>query len=143
MTRFETLEVANWRQFRTVKIEFHSRATIITGANGSGKTTLLSILSQHFGWAQNFVGTLRIDSRGARKYFSGFMSDAAAGDVDVGKLTYNDGSGATLQAPIEGASFQIRIQGSQSVPGVYITSHRPVYTYQAVTEIPAEVQAGE
>ena len=71
------------------------------------------------------------------------MSDAAAGDVDVGKLTYNDGPGATLQAPTEGASFQIKIRGSQSVPGVYITSHRPVYTYQAVTEIPAEVQAGE
>ncbi len=143
MTRFEALEVSGWRQFGSVQIDFHPRATIITGANGSGKTTLLSILSQHFGWAPVFIGTLRIDPRGARKYFSGFMSDAAAGNVDVGQLTYGDGTVATLQAPTEGASFQIRIRGSQAVPGVYITSHRPVYTYQTVNEIPTEVQAGD
>ena len=28
------------------------------------------------------------------------------------------------------------------MPGIYITSHRPVYSYQAVDQIPAEVQAG-
>ena len=143
MTRFEALEVAGWRQFGSVQMEFHPRATIITGANGSGKTTLLSILSQHFGWALAFIGTLRIDRRGARKYFSGITSDGADGNVDVGKLTYDDGTVAALQAPTEGASFQIAIRGSQAVPGVYITSHRPVYTYQKVTQIPTEVQAGD
>ena len=50
MTKFQELKIAGWRQFGSVHIEFHPRATIITGANGSGKTTLLSILSQHFGW---------------------------------------------------------------------------------------------
>ena len=60
-----------------------------------------------------------------------------------GKLTYDDGADATLQAPSEGDSFKITIHGSQQVPGVYVTSHRPVYSYQRVTEIPAEVQAGE
>ena len=143
MTRFEALEVAGWRQFSSIKIDFHPRATIITGANGSGKTTLLSILSQHFGWALAFIGTPRIDRRGARRYFSGFISDVGGGDVDVGKLTYDNGAVATLQAPTEGVSFQVAILGSQPVPGVYITSHRPVYTYQPVTEIPTDVQAGD
>ena len=143
MTKFKALEVAGWRQFGSVNVEFHTRATIITGANGTGKTTLLSILSQHFGWTPAFIGTLRIDSRGARRYFSGFMSEVASGNVDVGALTYDDGTVASLQAPAEGASFQISIRDSQTVPGIYITSHRPVYAYQTVTEIPTEVQVGD
>ena len=61
----------------------------------------------------------------------------------MGKLTYDNGAVATLQAPTEGVSFQVAILGSQPVPGVYITSHRPVYTYQPVTEIPTDVQAGD
>ena len=143
MTKFEALEVADWRQFGSVQIDFHPRATIMTGANGTGKTTLLSILSQHFGWTPVFIGTLRIDRRGAQRYFSGAIGDVTAGSVDVGKLTYDDGGYATLQAPTEGASFQISIHGSQAVPGVYVTSHRPVYSYQRVTQIPTEVQAGD
>ena len=143
MARFETLEVAGWRQFGSVQIDFHPRATIITGANGTGKTTLLSILSQHFGWTPVFIGTLRIDRRGARRYFSGFIDDTTVGSVDVGKLTYEGGGEATLQAPTEGASFQIRIQGSQAVAGVYVTSHRPVYSYQPVTQVPTDFQAGD
>ena len=63
------------------------------------------------------------------------------GNVDVGKLTYDNGAVATLQAPTEGASFQIRIRPSQTVPGICITSHRPVYTYQTVTQIPTRVEA--
>ena len=141
MTRFAALEFEGWRQFGSVQIEFHPRATIITGANGSGKTTLLSVLSQHFGWAPAFIGTLRIDSKGARRYFSGVLSDVPEGNVDVGKLTYDNGAVATLQAPTEGASFKIRIRPSQTVPGIYITSHRPVYTYQTVTQIPTQVEA--
>ena len=61
----------------------------------------------------------------------------------MGKLTYDDGAVATLQVPTEGASFRVSIRGSQTMHGIYITSHRPVYTYQAVTEIPTEVQAGD
>ena len=143
MARFKALEVADWRQFRSVEVDFHPRATIITGANGSGKTTLLSILSQHFGWAPIFISTLQIDTRGARRYFSGFTSKMVGRDADVGKLTYDSGGVATLQAPTEGPSFQVSIQGFQSVPGVYITSHRPVYFHQAVNEIPTNVQASE
>ena len=142
MTRFETLEVSGWRQFGSVQIDFHPRATIITGANATGKTTLLNILSQHFGWPQVYIGTLGIDPRGAQRYFSGVIDNATSGHVEVGKLIYDNGASATLMAPIEGATFRIRIDGSQTVPGIYVTSHRPVYSYQQITEVPTEIQAG-
>ena len=102
MTKFRALQVEGWRQFGSVRVDFHPRATIITGANGAGKTTLLSILSQHFGWSPAFAGTLRIDARGARKYYSGFSFFSNEGRNTVGQLTYDDGSIATLQAPTEG-----------------------------------------
>ena len=143
MTRFKALEVSGWRQFRSVQIEFHPRATIITGANGTGKTTLISILSQHFGWAPVFIGTPQIDRRGALRYFSGFIDDVKVENDRVGMLTYDNDVEATLHAPAEGASFQVTINGLQAVPGIYVTSHRPVYSYQTVTEIPTTVQAGE
>ena len=44
--------------------------------------------------------------------------------------------------PTEADIFNISIDPLQSVPGIYLTSHRPVYTYQKVTEIPTEVRAG-
>ena len=140
MTRFKTLEVAGWRQFGSVQIEFHPRATIITGANGSGKTTLLSILSQHFGWSPTFIGTPRIDRRGALEGTSPeCINDVAGkGNADVGKLTYDDGAVAALQAPMEGASFQIAIQcDHRQCPAS--TSPRTVQSTvlsKAVTEIP-------
>lgn len=151
MNRFSELKIARWRQFGAVQITFDPRATIITGANGTGKTTLLSILSQHFGWSPDFIGTLKIDRKGAQRYFSGIdiedaeenILDGVGRTVDVGKLNYEDGSVATLKAPTEGASFQVSIDGRQQVPGIYITSHRPVYSYQTVTEVPTNVQAGD
>ena len=142
MTKFKSLEVSKWRQFGWVEIEFHPRMTVITGANGAGKTTLLNILSQHFGWTQRFVGTPRIDRRGARRYYSGVTTESSSSDVNVGKLAYDNGSVATLLVPTEADIFNISIDPLQSVPGIYLTSHRPVYTYQRVTEIPTEVRAG-
>ena len=142
MTKFKSLEVSKWRQFGWVAIEFHPRMTVITGANGAGKTTLLNILSQHFGWTQRFVGTPRIDRRGARRYYSGVTTESSSSDVNVGKLAYDNGSVATLLVPTEADIFNISIDPLQSVPGIYLTSHRPVYTYQKVTEIPTEVRAG-
>ena len=142
MTKFKSLEVSTWRQFGRVEIDFHPRMTVITGANGAGKTTLLNILSQHFGWTQRFVGTPRIDRRGARRYYSGVTTESSSSDVNVGKLAYDNGSVATLLVPTEADIFNISIDPLQSVPGIYLTSHRPVFTYQKVTEIPTEVRAG-
>ena len=142
MTRFDSISVAGWRQFGQVEIDFHPRMTVITGANGAGKTTLLNILSQHFGWALRFVGTPRIDRGGGQRYFSGVFNEAVSGNVEVGRLVYDDGNIAPLSVPTEGEAFRISLSNMQAVPGIYLTSHRPVYTYQKVTNIPTEVQAG-
>jgi predicted ATP-binding protein involved in virulence len=148
MLRFQSIHIDNWRQFRTVDVRFHERMTIITGANGAGKTTILNVLSQHFGWNLAFVGTLRISKSGARQYFSGVEEhESVESDenpqLSVGELHYSDASIARLTVPRQGDSFQISLNNRQNLPGVYITSHRPVYSYQKVTEIPTEVQAGE
>ena len=142
MTKFDSIEVAGWRHFGRVEIDFHPRMTVITGANGSGKTTLLNILSQHFGWTQRFIGTPRIDRRGAQRYFSGVATESTTSNVEVGKLAYDNGTVATLRAPTEADTFQISVDPLLPVAGIYLTSHRPVYTYRKVTEIPTEVRAG-
>ena len=142
MTTFDSLEVAGWRQFGQVDVKFHPKMTVITGANGAGKTTLLNILSQHFGWTQRFIGTPRIDRRGAQRYFSGTAKEDDVGNVEVGNVVYHDGNTAALLVPTEGDTFQIEILPMQRVPGIYLTSHRPIYSYQKVTQIPTEVRAG-
>ena len=142
MTKFDSIEVAGWRHFGRVEIDFHPRMTVITGANGAGKTTLLNILSQHFGWTQRFIATPRIDRRGAQRYFSGVATESTTDNVEVGKLAYDNGTVATLRAPTEAETFQISVDPLLPVAGIYLTSHRPVYTYRKVTEIPTEVRAG-
>ena len=157
MIRFKTLEVTDWRQFRSVNVEFHPRATVIVmvGANGSGKTSLLNMLSQHIGWAPGFVGTPTADEEtGEMRYLSGFPDEetdegkrivsrgSVAGGDRIGSLTYGAGDEVDLYAPPEGNTFNV-ISSGQEVSCIYITSHRPAYFYQPVDQIPTKVQAGE
>ncbi len=150
MARFKTLAVMDWRQFRSVNVEFHPQATVIVGANGSGKTSLLNILSQQIGWAPGFVGTSTVDEEtGEMRYLSGFKEEetdegtVARGET-IGSLTYDTGDEVDLYAPAttEDATFHVSSPG-QGVAGIYITSHRPAYFYQPVDQIPTKVQAGE
>ena len=150
MARFKTLAVMDWRQFRSVNVEFHPQATVIVGANGSGKTSLLNILSQQIGWASGFVGTSTVDEEtGEMRYLSGFKEEetdegtVARGET-IGSLTYDTGDEVDLYAPAttEDATFHVS-SPRQGVAGIYITSHRPAYFYQPVDQIPTKVQAGE
>lgn len=148
MNGFEKLKIQNWRQFRSVSIDFHDRLTILTGANGAGKTTILSILSRHFGWSIALIGTLKITKKGARKYYSGVLDELTDSAVNnshhIGTIGYGDGPDAQLEVPAEiGDSYNIEIRGQQQVDGIYITSHRPVYSYQKVENIPTDVQPEE
>lgn len=143
---FSYLHLKAWRQFADVEISFNERMTILTGANGAGKTTILNLLARHFGWSIDLIGTLKITRRGAWRYFS------SAGKIDyendqnfscpIGTIKYSNQEEATLSVPVEvSENYRIEIANQQTVDGVYITSHRPVYAYQRVKQIPTQISA--
>ncbi len=142
MIRFKTLEVTDWRQFRSVNVEFHPRATVIVGANGSGKTSLLNILSQSIGWTPKFVGTPTVDEETGKMLYLSGIKDPGIRAKKIGSLTYGTGDEVDLYAPPQGITFDV-LFAAQEVPGIYITSHRPAYFYQPVDQIPTKVQADE
>jgi len=161
---FERLQITNWRQYRNLDVLFHPRLTVVTGANGAGKTTILNLLSRHFGWQGSLVSTPRRDRSGI-VFHSDYWTDdslrdyekwlAHRGDFkseppspaslptptaatqDIGTLTYSNGSSSRLSVPVTvNASFHIAIQNQQAISGLHIPSHRPIFSYQAVQNIP-------
>ncbi len=145
--RFTKLQLSQWRQFERVELEFHPQLTVITGANGAGKTTLLNILSQHFGWSTPFVSTARLTRKGVFRYFSGWFRDRegdapGGGTQPVGSLQYTTGTEAQLVVPDNNdPNFQVQIVDQQQVPGIFLPSHRPVYSYKRVDQIPTVLDA--
>lgn len=158
---FKRLHITNWRQFRDLDLEFHERLTVLTGANGAGKTTVLNLLSRHFGWQGNLVSTPR-RQRGGTTFSSDYWTDdylkdfeawleergrtrteapqppAIAGPVqEIGVLTYGTGHTTRLTLPpTVGPSFQVGIESEQAQKGLHIPSHRPIFSYQVVQNIP-------
>ena len=146
--KLEHLHLNEWRHFRDVNISFHDRMTILTGANGAGKTTILNLIARHFGWSINFIGTPKITRRGALRYYSGAWEDRFEyyenSSFKIGRIRYSNQKEAILEVPTEvKEQYNIKIRGQQTVNGIYITSHRPVYAYQKVNEIPTEISANE
>lgn len=144
-TKFERLEVSDWRQFRQVEMDFHPNLTVMTGANGAGKTTLLNILGRHFGWMVAFIATSRLTRKGVYKYFSGTSAEVdeeANPTRQVGSVKYTDGLEASIEVQVQvSESFDVVLQNQQQVQGVFLPSHRPVYTYQRLEQIPTQVDA--
>ena len=140
------LQLWNWRQFGEIGINFHDRLTVLTGANGSGKTTILNLLSQHFGWSFQYLSQPMLDRKGALQYFSGASEslEKTGNRRLVGRLTYANGHESTISVPTEvQASYDAVIDSRQQLPGIYLPSHRPAYSYHPVTEIPTQVDARE
>lgn len=155
---FKQLRISNWRQFREINIEFHERLTVLTGANGAGKTTVLNLLSRHFGWQGTLVSTPNRRQSG-KAFSSGYWTEndlneyleeetssreepskppqPTGPEQEIGELTYDSGSTARLTVPhTVGASFQINIHAQQHQKGMHIPSHRPIFSYQTVENIP-------
>lgn len=135
---FAALQIHGWRQFKQVDLEFHPRATILTGANASGKTTLLALLARHFNWPRRWVG---IPIRRSDGTFWYFLDPERESDWEsIGTLTYGSGSVATIQLPAkEGQDqplYDLNFSPQQSVNGLYITSHRLVSSYTKLENIP-------
>lgn len=144
---FKSLALHTWRQIEQVQISFHPRLTILTGANGTGKTTILNLLSRHFGWDILLVGTPSRDKKtGVLHYladvWNSLWSPSTTGAAPprhiIGEIIYDDAKVASLSIPEDNAVFQIQIAPQNPVRGLHIPSHRPVYTYQAVSSIPTQ-----
>ncbi|MEE9118514.1 MAG: AAA family ATPase [Calditrichia bacterium] len=136
---FKNIHLKEWQQFEKIEIDFHDRVTILTGANGSGKTTLLNILAKHFNWELDSLATPKQDRKsGIVKFVSRlFNGEDKSNENVIGTIGYSNGTAGNLQ--ISGgnaAQYQIQITNKQNIKCFYIPSHRPIYRYQAVGNIP-------
>jgi len=153
---FKKINISGWRQFNNVDISFHDRLTVLTGANGSGKTTILNLLSSHFGWGINFVSTFSShkDKGGIFKYFSdigdkirGLLfgskdSEPLPKEQTIGSIEYSDGKSAKLTVPLNVAStYNVSISPQRPIKGLHLPSHRSIYTYRNVSNIPIKAIA--
>lgn len=139
---FNSFKLSRWRQYENIDILFHPRLTILTGANGAGKTTVLNLLSRHYGWTPTFVSTPERESKIGLKYLTdlwqSWFTQSKPTTIAFGSIVYSDGTTSQLSVPTENAqgNYQININGIKPINGIHIPSHRPVFYYTKVSQIP-------
>ncbi|GBE16313.1 recombination protein F [bacterium BMS3Abin15] len=136
---FKQLKLSEWQQFQNIEIDFHNRLTVLTGANGSGKTTILGhILSKHCGWNFQSGSTPKKDKDGIWKYLTRlFNGENKSQQTVIGELLYDDNVKAELQIPNSGSpQYQVQLNNQQSVSCLFVPSHRAIFKYQTVGNIP-------
>lgn len=136
---FKYIEISEWQQFSSVTIEFHDRLTVLTGANGSGKTTILNLLAKHYGWEMPSLATPKKESKsGVIKFFSRLFNGKNKDEIPtIGRIEYSNKEKSVLQVPSSNtAQYQVEIPQKQPVKCFYIPSHRSIYRYQPISNIP-------
>ncbi|MDE1468456.1 AAA family ATPase [Aurantiacibacter sp. D1-12] len=136
--QFANLRIENWRQFKSIDIAFHKRLTIVTGTNGAGKTTILNTLSRALGWQIHMLFS-NYEDREIRKNWHGDGESEFDFSVEpAGHISFDDGTVMDLNIPRSGAVLQT-FGALRGADGVYITSHRPFFSYSPVNDIPTQV----
>ncbi len=136
---FRSLTINKWQQFETIDIQLHDRLTILTGANGSGKTTLLDIFAKHSGWTRHSLATPKKDRQSGKvKWYSRlFEGIDRSSDPSIGNLTYSNNGVTRLTIPPNNATqYQIQFESQHTVQCFYIPSHRSIFKYQPISNIP-------
>lgn len=140
--RFNKFVIDNpWQQFSNIEIDIHPRLTVITGANGSGKSTLLNILAKHSGWDFNSLSVPWKDksTRAWGWIISLFKAREDSNNLAIGYLEYSDKETASIQVPRQNsAQYSVQIQNQKAVDCFFIPSHRSVFRYQAIQNIPTQ-----
>lgn len=136
---FRKLTIEKWQQFEKIDLDFHGNLTVLTGANGSGKTTILNLLARHFGWNSVSLATPKKDPiKKAWNWIVGWFEEQENDSIHtIGKLEYTNNTAAELTIPIQSAAqYNVEIKNQQSVKCFYIPSHRSVFRYQQLDNIP-------
>jgi predicted ATP-binding protein involved in virulence len=145
--KFKKLKISDWKQFQNIDIEFHSNLTVLTGANGSGKTTILNLLARHFGWSINELATpAKDEATGFFSFFTRwFKSEIKKTTNEIGEIIYSSDARAALKIPANNnqAQYNIDVSGIQTVKGLSIPSHRPLFFYQPVPHISTQKRTKE
>lgn len=141
---FKNLKIHEWQQFQDVDIDFHDKVTVLTGANGSGKTTIFTkLLAGHFGWSMQSLATPKnVEESGGVEYlpllYDGEFWNRRENDL-IGFLEYTNGviSRLTVQHDNKKSpKYDLKLTNQQPVPCLFIPSHRSVFRYQRIGNLP-------
>ncbi|MGW4328655.1 AAA family ATPase [Nocardia sp. NPDC004573] len=144
---FASLSITEWRQFANVRIDFHPRLTILTGANATGKSTILGILGTHFKWQRQFSASPGRDRESFERWYTvrrrGRWKLLNDGDwAEIGTLEYGSGQSTPIMVPVNAPDSQrfeydLRMPHSTTVAGAFLSSHRVTAgAYSRVDSIP-------
>lgn len=148
---FKSVEINHWRQFDKIEIELDDRVTIITGSNGAGKTTILGVLGKSFGWNTRLLATpARDKSSGLMRFLTGkwdsFFSEKEDNQswIEIGKIQYSNLHVSNVRIPKEaGSTYDLNLSEPNSIKGMHIPSHRPIFSYKEVESIPTKPKKKE
>ncbi|MAD04867.1 MAG: OLD family endonuclease [Pseudoalteromonas sp.] len=141
--KFRKIKFSEWQQFEKIDIDLSNRVTVLTGTNGSGKTTILNQLARHSGWQFNSLSTPKEDkATGIVKFTSPISKSKEKFEPNLGSIEYENGSQASLviSQTSNAAQYDISIKGKQNIPCFYIPSHRPIFRYKTLANIPTAKQ---
>ncbi|GEN82856.1 hypothetical protein SLU01_11680 [Sporosarcina luteola] len=164
----KSLSISEWNQFSDIKIDFHSKVTIITGANGAGKSTILRLLAKEIGWHYSEVATLPEYNNNSKfvaglfgntlkrlkqimPYLNNFEEyDISNDNVEFGEIELDKGTLKLYVPKRVDASYNIItnfISHEEEyyypiIEGINIASHKEPYGYTKVSDIslnPSEI----